>query len=92
MKSLLQKLNQAKKQVIIGKDYVHYKGGLYTVVNVALNENTQEIDVIYRPTSGRYKNLLFSRPLKQWNEPISEILWNDHVRGLEVIRKRFEKV
>lgn len=45
--------------------YVHYKGGLYTVITNAYLEATEEICVVY--TDG--KNA-FVRPYKEWKEVI----------------------
>ena len=83
------KISKAKKSISIGNKYIHYKGGVYNVVGLAINENTQDVDVIYHPEDG---NVLFTRPIKQWNEKMSFIDWNGPIAGLEIIKKRFEKL
>lgn len=46
---LQQKLNQAKNQITIGARYRHTKtGGQYLVINIGINEKTEEISVIYQ--------------------------------------------
>lgn len=90
-KNLMREIRKAKKRVDIGKEYIHYKGGIYKIINVAVNENTQDIDVLYSPTSGKYKNIMFTRPITQWNDILSYIRWDTHINGLEVIKKRFER-
>jgi hypothetical protein len=85
-KSLEFEIRNAKKQVTIGGEYTHYKGGVYKVVGVAINENNQNIDVVY----SRNK-VWFTRPLKEWNETISHIDWNGVLPGMEICRKRFER-
>lgn len=87
---LTNKIVKAKKSVSVGDKYMHYKGGVYNVVGVAINENTQDVDVIYHPIDGSCKNVLFTRPVKQWNEKISYIDWNKF--GMEIVKKRFEKI
>lgn len=89
---LSYKIRDAKKIVTVGEKYKHYKGGLYYVVSLAINENTQEVDVIYHPIKGCGKNILFTRPVKQWSEEISNIDWNRFPQGFELRQKRFEKV
>lgn len=89
MKSVFDKINRAKNIVSVGCDYTHYKGGVYKVEGVAINENTQDVDVIY--SSVKDKSLWFVRPLKQWDEDISDIKWQGPLPGMEVVKKRFQK-
>jgi hypothetical protein len=47
--NLIQKLNLAKKQIKIGNKYQHTKsGGQYLVLNLVIQEDTEEIRVIYQ--------------------------------------------
>ena len=46
---LLNKLEQAKTQIEIGAKYQHTKtGGQYLVLNLIIQEDTQEIRVVYQ--------------------------------------------
>ena len=49
---LQQKLDQAKTQVQTGTKYRHTKtGGEYLIINIGINEKTEEISVIYQELS-----------------------------------------
>jgi hypothetical protein len=61
-KTLLQSLD-----VIIGKTYKHYKGGLYIVENVVMSESSLELVVVYRSKLHPLP-IPWGRPLKEWNE------------------------
>lgn len=48
-KILLNKLEQAKTQIEVGSKYQHTKsGGQYLVLNLVIQEDTEEIRVIYQ--------------------------------------------
>ena len=87
-----RKILQGKKLISVGHKYLHYKGEHYKVTGLAFNENSQDVDVIYHPVNGPYKNILFTRPLKQWNDKMSYIDWNGPIVGNEIIKRRFEKI
>lgn len=54
-----------------GSMWRHYKTqAIYCVLGSAIDENTQEPMVIYRP---QMEAIAFVRPLKEWNEPLA---WN----------------
>jgi len=56
------------KNVIPGKIYQHYKGGLYEVLQLAKNTDNDEIMVIYRSIQfGTY----YARPLIDWNTSVN---------------------
>jgi hypothetical protein len=61
-------MNIEFKNVIPGKIYQHYKGGLYEVLHLANITETDETMVIYRSIQfGTY----YARPLAVWNTPVN---------------------
>ncbi|HSX25001.1 MAG TPA: DUF1653 domain-containing protein [Candidatus Andersenbacteria bacterium] len=56
--------------VKIGQVYTHYKGGEYTVIALALKEDTLEPLVIY--TSPQHNNTVWARGYDDWN---AEVEW-----------------
>jgi hypothetical protein len=78
---LAQKLAHAAAVVEIGATYEHYKKLRYSVITIALQEETGEPCVIYRAEYG--KNLVWSRSLTSWLEQVD-------VDGKKV--QRFTKV
>ena len=56
-----------------GKEYVHYKGDHYKVVDLALHSNDDEWMVVYDPLYECPDAHLFTRPLREWRE---EVEWN----------------
>lgn len=54
-----------------GDHFLHYKGGEYEVVTLAVQENTLEILVIY--TSPQHGNTVWARTYSDWD---SEVDWN----------------
>ncbi len=67
---LSQMLTQAADQVEVGAQYNHYKNQIYTVLNLAIQESTDAVCVIYRAEYG--DKLLFIRPVDEW---IEEVEW-----------------
>lgn len=66
-KELVAILEKAKKKVKIGANYRHYKTkGQYSVIDIALQEATEEPCVIYR--SSYSPELLWVRDVQVWNE------------------------
>jgi hypothetical protein len=60
--------NNELRNVVPGKIYQHYKGGLYEVLHLAKNTDNDETMVIYRSTLyGTY----YARPLIDWNTPVN---------------------
>jgi hypothetical protein len=66
---LLAKLQNAAKQVTVGSTYKHYKGGLYIVKGLGIEESTDEISVIYEACYG--ERLTFIRALTSWLEIVA---------------------
>lgn len=62
-----------------GQRYLHYKGGEYEVIALAIQEDTLDPLVVYRSLA---KNTIWVRTLKNWNEEVE-------VDGKKV--KRFAK-
>ncbi len=59
-------LESARARVIVGGKYQHVKGGIYTVIDVALREATLEPEVVYRAVAA--PDLLWTRPLEEFCE------------------------
>lgn len=49
--------------------YLHYKGGLYRILTLAKNTETDETMVIYESL---HFGSVYARSLDSWNEPLSE--------------------
>lgn len=54
------------KEVLIGREYRHYKGGKYKVVHLGKIEATKEDAVVYLNSSGD----VWIRPVTSWNETV----------------------
>lgn len=70
----------AKSKAIIGKKYRHYKGGLYSVINIAVHTETDDVLVIYKGVDSN----------KTWARPID--MFEDMVESDGKIIKRFEEL
>jgi hypothetical protein len=56
------------RNVIPGKIYRHYKGGLYEVLHLARHTDNDDVLVIYKSVQlGTY----YARPLRSWNTPVN---------------------
>ena len=60
------------EQVKIGKVYRHFKGNYYFVENVALDSETQERIVVYKPIYDRNDSKIWVRREKMFLEEIPE--------------------
>ena len=60
------------EEVKIGKIYRHFKGNYYYVQNRALDSETKEWIVIYRPLYHREDSKIWVRPEKMFLEEIPE--------------------
>lgn len=65
---LKEELEEAKKKVVIGSRYSHFKdeNSIYEIVDVVINEATEEPMVIYKDENG--EKLTYARPLHSWDE------------------------
>lgn len=70
------------EQVKINGVYRHFKGNYYYVIDVALDSETKERMVIYKPLYERSDSMLWVRPEKMFISPISE--HPDNVTGQNV--------
>ncbi len=59
------------EQVQIGKIYRHFKGNYYFIENIALDSETQERVVIYKPLYERQDSKIWVRREKMFLEEIS---------------------
>ena len=59
-------------QVKIGKVYRHFKGNYYFVENRALDSETHESLIIYKPLYNREDSMIWVRPEKMFLEEIPE--------------------
>lgn len=83
---LHKELESAKKKVVIGGIYSHYKHpeNTYKVLHLGFLEADDSICVIYEATYDR--ELIFVRPLESWLEKVN---WNDgKVSRFSLIRKK----
>lgn len=60
------------EQIKIGGVYRHFKGNYYYIVDVALDSETKERMVVYRPLYPRTDSMLWVRPEKMFLESIPE--------------------
>ena len=69
---LVTALDDAKIQVRVGGEYVHYKDATkrYIVENIAVNVDTDEPCVVYRALYG--EQLLFVRSLTEWCDDVEK--------------------
>lgn len=58
------------KKIKIGKVYRHFKGNYYFVEDIALDSETQERMVIYKPIYDREDSKIWVRPEKMFLEQI----------------------
>ena len=62
-----------------GASYKHYKGALYTVINIGIEESTKKIQVCYVPTNSKEHLFYWVRSLEEWNRPLQ--------RGKDTLRR-----
>ena len=67
-------------QVKIGKVYRHFKGNYYFVENIALDSETKERIVIYKPIYDRNDSKIWVRREKMFLEEI-DIARKDNITG-----------
>ena len=75
-------------QVKVGKIYRHFKGNYYFIQDVALDSETKERIVIYRPIYDRNDSQIWVRREKMFLEEIDQIR-KDNITGQKY---RFELV
>jgi hypothetical protein len=64
--------NNRMKEVKIGKVYRHFKGNYYFVENIALDSETQERIVVYKPIYDRSDSKIWVRKEKMFLEKIDK--------------------
>lgn len=69
-----------ENQVKIGKVYRHFKGNYYFVENVALDSETKERLVVYKPIYDRLDSKIWVRPEKMFLEEI-DVSRPDNITG-----------
>ncbi len=72
IRELREVLAEATDIVAHGSTWRHYKGGVYTVLHLAFDEVTLNIEVIYSPVNA--PDILFARELSVWLETV---IWQD---------------
>jgi hypothetical protein len=71
------------REILAGRYYRHFKGGLYLVIGIAIHTETEEKMVVYQAQYG--DKLLFVRPYRMFAEQL------DHREHPEAKQKyRFE--
>ena len=63
------------ERIIPGKQYRHFKGNLYTVLNIASHTETGEKLVIYRADYGEYK--IYARPYDMFSSEVDRDKYPD---------------
>lgn len=58
------------EQIKLGKIYRHFKGNYYYIVDIALDSETKERMVIYKPLYERSDSMLWVRPEKMFFESV----------------------
>ena len=66
------KLAAARKHVVPGTIWRHYKGGEYTVKDIVVQEKDNALAVVYEPLL--HPKVRFTRPLLVWDEVVK---WDD---------------
>jgi hypothetical protein len=73
-KELLDQLEQARKEVVVGALYVHYRDrrNPYRVIDLAILEASQEPSVLYKKESASsdLSSITWVRPLSSWLEKV----------------------
>lgn len=57
------------QDITIGKNYKHYKGSIYKIINFAKHSETAEDMIVYQSTK---TGEIWVRPRKMWNEIVDE--------------------
>lgn len=57
------------QEITIGKNYKHYKGNIYKIINFAKYSETAEDMIVYQSTK---TGEIWVRPRKMWNEIVDE--------------------
>lgn len=57
------------QEITIGKNYKHYKGNIYKIINFAKHSETLEDMIVYQSTK---TGEIWVRPRKMWNEIIDD--------------------
>jgi len=65
---LRRRLDAAGDTVIVGDTYKHYKGSLYIVTDLGIDEASESVSVVYQALYD--EQLTFIRPLSSWTEMI----------------------
>ncbi len=60
--------NLPRTKIWPGQEWLHYKGGLYTIIEIGIKEDTGEQMVIYR--SQKY-NTVWIRNMDNWFETVT---------------------
>ena len=68
------------KEVKVGKVYRHFKGNYYFIEDIALDSETQERVVIYKPIYERYNSKIWVRRESMFLEKIDETR-KDNITG-----------
>jgi hypothetical protein len=66
-KVLQEKLEKARQLVRVGERYRHYRGDEYVVIELALQEETAEVCVVYKNLAN---HLIWVRGLANWQSTV----------------------
>lgn len=68
---LVQKLKLTSHKVQVDGIYRHYKGGLYKVINIAIDEKTEGPVVVYKTTEPK-DGIIWTRSLGDWLQYVND--------------------
>ena len=78
---------ESSNKVPIGSCWQHYKGGVYRVIDHAMNTTSADIDVVYQRIGGPDYDILaerfikYSRPLNEWFDVIVDDVDDGELSG-----------
>lgn len=87
-KELAALLEVARQQIVVGALYRHYKGKLYKVLNVALEESSLKVVVVYQAQYGA--NIIFTRSVSEWNEEVEQA--GQSILRFQLVEKNAQKL
>jgi len=77
LRELMNTIEKAKEKVLIGEKYKHYKGGVYTILDIVLFEHDADAMVIYQDAV--HPDLKWGRKLSEFLEKIEDSPRFEHV-------------
>lgn len=70
-----QEMAKRYKEIMVGRRYRHFKGGIYIVTDIAVHSETAELIVIYKSFDNPLST--WARPFKMFVSPVDKIKYPD---------------